>query len=43
MLGLIETLVDEWYVARHDRKSRFSKLVELAKDKMVAKKAEPAT
>src|SRR5206468_12920778 len=39
LIGLIETLVEEWYIARHDRKSRFGKLVDLAKDKLLAKKA----
>jgi hypothetical protein len=38
LIGLIETLVDEWYVARHDRKSRFAKLADLAKEKSQAKK-----
>jgi hypothetical protein len=42
LISLIETLVDEWYVARHDRKSRLGKLVDLAKEKLLAKKAEPS-
>ena len=41
LIGLIETLVDEWYVARHDRKSRFSRLVDLAQEKLLARKGIP--
>jgi hypothetical protein len=33
LLGLIETLVDDWYVVRHERQSRMAKLVETAKNK----------
>lgn len=42
LIGLIETLVEEWYVARHDRKSRLGRLVDLAKEKMLARKPEPS-
>ena len=38
LIGLIESLVDEWYVSRHERKSRFSKLVSLADEKLIARK-----
>ena len=38
LIGLIETLVDEWYVAKHDRKTRLGKLADLAKQKAQAKK-----
>ena len=38
LIGLIESLVDEWYVSRHERKSRFSKLVSLAGEKLIARK-----
>ena len=38
LIGLIETLVDEWYVAQHDRKTRFGKLAALAQEKAQAKK-----
>lgn len=38
LIGLIETLVEEWYVARHNRKSRFGRLADLAKEKLQAKK-----
>lgn len=38
LIGLIESLVEEWYVARNDRKSRFGKLADLAKEKLLARK-----
>lgn len=42
LIGLIETLIEEWYVARHDREARFSKLVATGKSKDEAKKKKPA-
>jgi hypothetical protein len=42
LINLIETLVEEWYVARHNRKSRFAKLAAVAEAKALAKKAEPS-
>jgi hypothetical protein len=33
LIGLIETLVDDWYVTRHERKSRMEKLVDSVKSK----------
>lgn len=33
LIGLIEQLVDEWYVAREDRKNRAQKLKDLATSK----------
>jgi len=36
LIGLIENLVDDWYVARHERVRRLSRLVSVAKDKRVA-------
>jgi hypothetical protein len=33
LIGLIETLVDDWYVTRHERKLRMQKLVDTAKSK----------
>lgn len=38
LIGLIEQLVDEWYVAREDRKNRAQKLKDLA----ISKKTPPA-
>lgn len=35
LIGLIETLVDDWYVARHQKQSRMQKLVEAVKSKFV--------
>jgi hypothetical protein len=37
LIGLIENLVDDWYVARHERVQRLSCLVSVAKDKRVAR------
>jgi hypothetical protein len=39
LINLIETLVDDWYVTRHERTSRMEKLVETAKSKF--QKPEP--
>lgn len=33
LIGLIETLVDDWYVTRHERKSRMEKLVDAVRGK----------
>ncbi|MFN9485422.1 MAG: DUF4145 domain-containing protein [Cyanobacteriota bacterium] len=38
LLGLIETLVDDWYIARHEREKRLSRLVSVAEDKTAARK-----
>ena len=37
LLGLIETLVDDWYIARHQREKRLSRLVSVAEDKSAAR------
>ncbi len=37
LISLIENLIDEWYVARHDREERFEKLVSTASDKKAQK------
>ena len=37
LIGLIEQLVDEWYVAREDRKQRSEKIKALAQSKVEAK------
>lgn len=39
LIGLIEMLIKEWYVARHDREERMKELVVLA----ASKKAPPST
>ena len=39
LIGLIETLVDDWYVTRHERQLRMEKLVDAATDKF--QKPEP--
>jgi len=39
LIHLIETLVDDWYVTRHERTSRMEQLVETAKSKF--QKPEP--
>ena len=43
LIGLIETLVHEWYVARDDRKTRLGKLVDLANEETEAKKPPSST
>jgi len=42
LINLIETLVDEWYVTRHDRDQRMNKLIALGQAKRVQKQ-QPAT
>lgn len=42
LIGLIETLVEEWYIARHDRRTRLGTLAELAKTKLAARKGPKA-
>jgi hypothetical protein len=37
LIRLIETLIDEWYVQRHERAERMSKIVAVAASKKVAK------
>lgn len=37
LIGLIETLLKEWYVARHEREAQMASLVALAQAKTVAK------
>ncbi|MCH7716406.1 MAG: DUF4145 domain-containing protein [Gemmatimonadetes bacterium] len=39
LIGLIETLLKEWYVAKHDREEHFKKLEALAQKIATAKKA----
>jgi hypothetical protein len=41
LIGLIETLIKDWYIAREKRRSHLSSLVTLAADKEKAKKAPP--
>lgn len=40
LIGLIETLIDDWYVVRHERMSRMERLVESVKEKF--QKTEPS-
>ena len=41
LIELIETLVEDWYVTRHDRQSRLAKLKSVAQDKQEARKKKP--
>jgi hypothetical protein len=41
LIDLVETLFEEWYVAREVRQKRFNKIKEIADDKKAAKKAPP--
>ncbi len=38
LINLIETLLKDWYIARHDRESSLQELVKLGKDKKTARK-----
>lgn len=40
MINLIEDLIQEWYVARHDREERVQKLIEASTKKEIQKKGE---
>ncbi|MCA3581181.1 MAG: DUF4145 domain-containing protein [Bradyrhizobium sp.] len=41
LIELIESLFEEWYVARHRRQERFAKLAEIADQKKTAKMVSP--
>lgn len=41
LIELIETLLEEWYVARHKRQSRFSSLKTMAEEKETMRKLPP--
>jgi hypothetical protein len=43
LIGLIEFLLKDWYVARHDREEHMQKVIDLAKHKADEKKALPPT
>jgi hypothetical protein len=43
LIGLIEFLLKDWYVARHDREEHTQKVIDLAKLKADEKKAQPPT
>ena len=38
LIGLIETLIDDWYVTRHDRHQRLAKLKSVAQEKQEGRK-----
>ena len=38
LIGLIETLLEDWYIAREEKKVHLSKLVEIAEDKKAARR-----
>jgi hypothetical protein len=42
LIGLIETLIKEWYITRHERDAAMAKLVQLAANKDAAKKGPPS-
>jgi hypothetical protein len=37
LIGLIETLITEWYIARHEREQRMARIIATAADKKQAK------
>ena len=41
LIGLIELLVDDWYVARHQRQERLESITRIAEKKDAEKKAKP--
>jgi hypothetical protein len=41
LIDLVETLFDEWYVARHDRTQRFGKINSIAEAKKEQRKQPP--
>ena len=42
LIGLIETLMQDWYIARHERENRLNQIVEMSSKKGVAKKEKNA-
>lgn len=42
LIGLVETLIEDWYIARHERELRMSKLVKVAAAKEAAKNVPPS-
>lgn len=42
LIGLIEFLLKDWYVARHDREDHMQKVIDLAKSKADEKKVLPS-
>lgn len=42
LIGLIETLVQDWYIARHERENRLNQIVEMGSRKDTAKKENNA-
>lgn len=41
LIWLIETLFEEWYIAKHERETKMKALKKLAVDKKAAKKPQP--
>jgi hypothetical protein len=41
LINLIETLLKDWYIARHDRESQLTAIVDLAKNKKIAQSTQP--
>jgi hypothetical protein len=41
LIGLIELLVKDWYITRHQREERLNSIVAIAEAKEAAKKATP--
>jgi len=41
LIGLIEVLLQEWYVRRHDREEQMQKLIEAADEKKALKSGSP--
>ncbi len=41
LIGLIELLVDDWYVARHQRQERLESITRIAEKRDVEKKTKP--
>ena len=42
LIGLVETLMQDWYVARHERENRLNQIVEMSSKKDIAKKDKSA-
>jgi len=43
LIGLIENLVHDWYVVKHEREQRLKRLVQVSLDKDLQRKAGPAS
>jgi len=42
LIGLVETLIQDWYITRHERENRLNQIVEMSSQKVSKKKEKTA-